>query len=427
MRLLRSITICGISLAFALSSRAQTSSRVPYDFNGDGYPDIVWRNYQTGTNEIWYMNGNEMISIGILPSMPDGDLQWRLAVICDYNNDGFPDIVWRNYQTGKNQVWFMNNTTLLGTLDLPTEPDANWGLTGAGDFNGDGQVDLVWRHSTTGQNVIWLMSGAQNASTVELQTVSTEWHIAAVADFSGDGKPDVLWTNFWRGLIEVWTMDGSSFTSAVNVGTWSDPNLRIQSTIVDSTGQPAILWRNYKDGSDLIQSLANLQFGNIVSLPAVADTNWQMAGTAGIDPTTLLSSQESTMLQEEEMTLSAGGYDDIGGLPVVSALYTMHGELVFTFPPLQAGSTRRKNKFSTAIATMTGSTRKRLNQRWAGTTAAIQRQVYRRGSDQAEKNGSGAISLGNDSGLTSRCESCLAKGFSELKAETRAEAPVLFH
>jgi hypothetical protein len=334
MRLLRIIAICSISLALAGLSRAQTSTPVSADFNGDGQPDIVWRDYQSGMNVVWYMNGSQYVSYAQLPAMPDGDLSWRLAIVCDWNNDGSPDIVWRNLRTGKNQIWLMKNTTLLGTIDLPEVPDENWGLAGAGDFNGDGQIDLVWRNWTAGRNVIWLMHGDQIASQVELDAVNTEWEIAAVADFNGDGKPDLLWADIWRGLVSVWTMNGTSVSSRVNVGKIPDPNRRIQSVMVDRTGQALILWRDYYKGFNWIQPIRNLQVGNLVSLPVVPDTNWQMAGPWSIDPTTLLSDTEKTMLEQENATLAAGGYDDIGGMPgaVASALYTMHGERVFTFP-----------------------------------------------------------------------------------------------
>jgi hypothetical protein len=38
------------------------------DFNGDGKPDILWRNTSTGQNLVWYMNGAKEITSAYLPT-----------------------------------------------------------------------------------------------------------------------------------------------------------------------------------------------------------------------------------------------------------------------------------------------------------------------------------------------------------------------
>src|SRR5262249_22785568 len=161
-----------------------------------------------------------------------------------------------------------------------------------------------WRNYKTEQNVIWLMSGNQILSTTTLDPVNGEWQIVGISDLNGDQKPDLLWSNFWRGLIEVWTMNGTSIISKVNVGKWADANLRIQTTTLDGTGQPAILWRDYLNGSNYLQPLTQLHFGTAVNLPSVSDTAWQIAGSFMVDPNTVLSQEEKTMLQQEDLTLA---------------------------------------------------------------------------------------------------------------------------
>jgi hypothetical protein len=41
---------------------------VSADFNGDGKSDIVLRNYTTGQNALWLMNGTSVTSIVDLPA-----------------------------------------------------------------------------------------------------------------------------------------------------------------------------------------------------------------------------------------------------------------------------------------------------------------------------------------------------------------------
>ena len=38
----------------------------------------------------------------------------------DFNGDGFPDILWRNSANGFNRVWLMENTNYLATVFIRT-------------------------------------------------------------------------------------------------------------------------------------------------------------------------------------------------------------------------------------------------------------------------------------------------------------------
>jgi hypothetical protein len=174
-------------------------------------------------------------------------------------------------------------------------------------------------------------------SSVTLDSVNGEWQIVGIADLNGDQKPDLLWGNFWRGQLEVWTMNGTSIVSKVNVGKWSDANLRVQTITADGNGQPAILWRDYLKGFNYLQPLTNLHLGTAINLPTVADTAWQIAGSFMLDPKTLLSEKEKTMLQQEDLTLTGGGYDDLDS-NAMSSLYSVHGDYVLTFPPRSSAS-----------------------------------------------------------------------------------------
>jgi hypothetical protein len=36
------------------------------------------------------------------------DQNWRISAVADVNGDGWPDLIWRNKSTGKNLVWYMS-------------------------------------------------------------------------------------------------------------------------------------------------------------------------------------------------------------------------------------------------------------------------------------------------------------------------------
>jgi hypothetical protein len=97
---------------------------------------------------------------------------------CDFNGDGKPDILWRNKSTGQNIVWLMNGATYSNYAELMQVTDTNWQIVGTGDFNGDGKTDILWRNKSTGQNVVWYMNGVTYSSYAELlQVTDTNWQI----------------------------------------------------------------------------------------------------------------------------------------------------------------------------------------------------------------------------------------------------------
>jgi hypothetical protein len=54
----------------------------------------------------------------------------------------------------------------------------DWKIVGTGDFNQDGKPDLLWRNTNDGCNRVWLMNGVSLLQEVNLNTVSNPtWEI----------------------------------------------------------------------------------------------------------------------------------------------------------------------------------------------------------------------------------------------------------
>src|SRR5690606_6798690 len=68
----------------------------------------------------------------------------------DFNGDGHEDILVRDYGSGENEMWLMNGATRLSTVSIVNVADPDWILSGAGDFDGDGRDDILWRHQVNG-------------------------------------------------------------------------------------------------------------------------------------------------------------------------------------------------------------------------------------------------------------------------------------
>ena len=74
------------------------------------------------------MNGVTMIATDNLPT--NADLTWKIVGVFDMNGDGKPDILWRNTTTGANTVWYMDGVNLISTANLAPVADPNWSIVG---------------------------------------------------------------------------------------------------------------------------------------------------------------------------------------------------------------------------------------------------------------------------------------------------------
>ncbi len=266
--------------------------RPRFDFNGDGHNDLLWHNTATGQVLVWDMNDQTTLAAGS-PFNTVTDTHWNIAAVADINGDGHPDLLWENSQTGQLTYWLMGGA--LGTTVLNYGPvfatvtDTHWRVVSMTDFNGDGKADLLWENSATGQLVVWYMNGGaiQLYGQVFATVADTHWSVAGAADFNGDGHPDLLWRNSQSGQVLVWDMTGTAGTTVSGYGsplaTLSDPNWHIVGT-GDTNGDshPDIVWQNGSTGQVLRWLLGGTngavvqQFG--APFTTVADTHWQIVG-----------------------------------------------------------------------------------------------------------------------------------------------------
>jgi hypothetical protein len=245
-------------------------SGVVYDFNGDGQPDILWRNPITGANVVWYLRGIAQTGSDVLPEVPD--LGWVLGGAGDFNGDGKPGIVWRHSMLGENVVWHVDGTRLASHGVLPSDADLAWTIVGVGDFNGDGKPDILWRHSVTGANRIWFMDGISKTGSGELDAEpDVAWSIVGVGDFNGDGKPDILWRNSETGANRVWYMDGVTRAGLGVLDTEADLTWTVLGTgDFNGDGKPDILWHNAVTGAYVVSYMDGVMRAGQVRLD-VAD------------------------------------------------------------------------------------------------------------------------------------------------------------
>ncbi len=77
-----------------------------------------------------------LITAALLPSSAAAGLVsgpgWNIAGVADFNGDGCPDILWRNQTTGDVAVWYMHGNTLAAEQKFESSPDTSWDVVGVG-------------------------------------------------------------------------------------------------------------------------------------------------------------------------------------------------------------------------------------------------------------------------------------------------------
>jgi hypothetical protein len=198
---------------------------VSADLNADGQVDLVWRNASTGRVIVWYMSGTTRTSTAVIwPATNPGESDWIPLVAGDFNADGRPDLIWRNASTGRVIVWYMNGITRTGSATVwgATNPgESDWVPMASGDFNADGRPDLVWRNSSTGRVIVWYVNGVTRTGGAELWAATnageSAWVPMAAGDFNADGQIDLVWRNSSTGRVIIWYMNGVTRTSTTAI------------------------------------------------------------------------------------------------------------------------------------------------------------------------------------------------------------------
>lgn len=228
------------------------------DFDGDGYPDILYREADN-TLQMVRSNGTG----GWLTSLPTRiGTGWGAAnlmvVAKDFTGDGSPDVLYRSsvdsniYLVAGNGMggWDTGSSVKVG----PALGSANL-MVMTRDFTGDGKPDLIFRSSV--DNNLYMLKGNGSGGWVSATAtqIGSGWTsadlLAAPGDFDGDGKDDIVYRNSSDKNLYIVKGNGAGgwvTGVSVKIGTgWGSANALLTSGDFDGDKKADFVYRKSTD------------------------------------------------------------------------------------------------------------------------------------------------------------------------------------
>ncbi len=184
------------------------------DFDGNGVPDLVYQNTQTGQVNVDYYGGSggsQFIGWACLSCGID-TTGWQVVAVADFNGDGVPDLVYQNTSINQVNVDYYGGSGgshFTGWACLSCGIDTNgWRVAAAADFDGNGVPDLVYQNTSSGQVNVDYYGGVGGSKFIGYACLScgigtTGWQVVGASDFDGNGVPDLVYLNLGTGQLNV--------------------------------------------------------------------------------------------------------------------------------------------------------------------------------------------------------------------------------
>ncbi len=254
-----------------------------FDFNNDGHADLFFYNNSTGGVAVWDMNDTTVLSYGGPFATVDPSSGWIPVTTPTANGDGFPDLMWWNRNTGEMSLWTLADTSVIQYgADFATIADTDWQPVAVGDDTGT-TYNLVFQNSSTGDISSWKMSGStvlQYGGTIASLGAGSPWTVVGAPDLDQDGKSDLLFYNTQTGEVSYWScnLSGSQVLAYhSDIAQVTDLNQHlIGAEDLNGDGSADLIWRDQSTGAIsrwLMNGPVVAQYG--ATFAQINDLNWR--------------------------------------------------------------------------------------------------------------------------------------------------------
>ena len=240
---------------------ANLSVRAVAKFGNSGEPDLIYQNTATNAVDVYYyglggavFQGYACLSCGI------DTTNWQVVGTGDFDGNGVPDLVYQNTQTGQVNVdYYGTSSNFIGYACLSCGiSTTGWHVVAVADFNGDGVPDLVYQNTQTSQVNVDYYGGSGGATFIGYACLScginvAGWQVKAAADFDGNGVPDLVYQNLSTNQVNVDYYEGpggatfkgyACLSCGINVAGWT----LVGANDFDGNGVPDLVYQNLSLG-----------------------------------------------------------------------------------------------------------------------------------------------------------------------------------
>jgi hypothetical protein len=263
------------------------------NFNQSDPGDMLLRNSTSGAFQIYDIADNNIIGSSSLGTV---GLNWQVmgfGTFGSFGSFGEDDMILRDANTGKLQVYNIDNNQITGSASLGTI-GLDRQFSGIGNFSGNGTSDLLVRNSNTGGLQVYEISNNQITGSAFLGTVGLDWQFSGVGNVSGvPDESDLLLRNRSTGALQVYNINDNQITGSASLGAvgldWQFAGV----TSVSGVSASDLVLRNVNTGAFQVYNIANNQLTGSASLGSVG-LDWQLGGFAATGPVPPPRSEDSS-------------------------------------------------------------------------------------------------------------------------------------
>jgi hypothetical protein len=243
----------GFNLGVELNLTADTlpTSVAVGDLNGDGKPDLVTVNNNSGSStvSVWLGTGGGGYGPKATYTTSNVSSNSSIVVIGDMNGDGKPDLVVADSNQDSIMVMLGNGLGSFGPRAGFWAGPLNYlqALTLA-DVNGDGKLDAITGNTAYNDVVVMLGNGAGGLGYPYAYYIGAQPNSVVAADVNNDGKMDLVVSEYSSNQISVLLGDNSgNFYTHSEYSTGSGPTTMAVGDL-NNDGKLDIITANYNGG-----------------------------------------------------------------------------------------------------------------------------------------------------------------------------------